>query len=295
MKLADTTSPTAHAGMITLTSALKSERESYLAQKFRINLLGMYYAEVGAEWDSQGKKESNFLHHLEISLSGKREIVHNGKVYPLQAGDVWYFPGNTPVARRCNEDCKVLFFRVSCEWLPGVDPLLDWPGRSPRFIGKTESAQWKPWLNPKKAITTRDLIELRGQLLSWIAQALPELDEIIGMHLATHTQFSAVFEYLENHLSADLRLATLAQIHGISLAAFTMAFSRSIGISPKEYLTRRINQLALEWVTNTDLRMKEIAEKLQFNDEYYFSRFFQKHNGCPPSRYRQNFLMQHRG
>jgi YesN/AraC family two-component response regulator len=35
--------------------------------------------------------------------------------------------------------------------------------------------------------------------------------------------------------------------------------------------------------------MKEIAEKLSFSDEYYFSRFFQKLNGAPPSRYRREF------
>ena len=292
MKLVDTTSPTAHAGMITLASALKSKRESYLAQKFRINLLGMYFAEVGIEWDSQGKEESNYLHHLEISLSGSRQVIHKGKIHHLETGDVWYFSGNTPVARRCDHLCQVVFFRVSCEWLPGVDPLLDWPDRGPRFIEKTNPALWRPWVEPQKSITTCDLIGLRGQLLRWIALALPELDEIITHHLATHTQFSAVFEHLENHLGADLRLATLAEIHGVSQAAFTMAFSRSIGISPKEYLTRRLNQKALEWVINTDLRMKEIAEKMRFSDEYYFSRFFQKLNGSPPSRYRQNFSIK---
>ena len=63
-------------------------------------------------------------------------------------------------------------------------------------------------------------------------------------------------------------------------------------MSPKEYLTRRINQEALQWVINSDLKMKEIADKLRFSDEYYFSRFFQRLNGAPPSRYRRNFRSQ---
>ena len=292
MKLVDTTSPTAHAGMVALINGAESDRAMYLAQKFRINLLGMYSAVVGAEWDSRGKEECNFLHHLDISLSGKRELVYEGKVYQIEAGDVWYFPGNTPVVRKCEEVCEVLFFRVSCDWLPGVDPLLDWPGRSPRFVEKTDIARWRPWLKLERPIIASDLIGLRGQLLAWIALALPELDQILNYHLATHTQFTAVFEYLEEHLAADLRISKLAQIHGVSQAAFTMAFSRSLGISPKEYLTRRLNQKAVEWVIHTDLRMKEIAEKLKFSDEYYFSRFFQKLNGSPPTRYRQTFTRQ---
>ena len=292
MKLVDTTSPTAHAGMVALINGAESDRAMYLAQKFRINLLGMYFAMVGAEWDSHGKEEGNFLHHLDISLSGKRELVHDGKVYQIEAGDVWYFPGNTPVVRKCEGVCEVLFFRVSCDWLPGVDPLLDWPGRGPRFVEKIDIARWRQWLKSEKPIIASDLIGLRGQLLAWIALALPELDQILSYHLATHTQFTAVFEYLEEHLAADLRISKLAQIHGVSQAAFTMAFSRSLGISPKEYLTRRLNQKAIEWVIDTDLRMKEIAEKLNFSDEYYFSRFFQKLNGSPPTRYRQTFTRQ---
>lgn len=295
MKLIDTTSPKAHAGMVALTSGPESDRASYLAQKFRINMLGMYFAVVTAEWDSNGKKESNFLHHIDISLSGNRQLEHQGKVHQMQAGDVWYLPGNTPVARKYQESCEVLYFHVSCDWLPGVDPLLDWPSRGPRLIEKIDPACWRPWVTPEKPITASDLIRLRGQLLSWIALALPELEQILTHHLATHTQFTAVFEYLENHLSADLRISTLAQIHGVSQAAFTMAFSRSLGISPKEYITRRLNQKAIEWVINTDLRMKEISEKLNFSDEYYFSRFFQKLNGSPPSRYRHTFSGQASG
>ena len=38
--------------------------------------------------------------------------------------------------------------------------------------------------------------------------------------------------------------------------------------------------------------LKEIAEKLRFSDEYYFSRFFQRLNGSPPLRYRSMFQMQ---
>jgi transcriptional regulator GlxA family with amidase domain len=40
---------------------------------------------------------------------------------------------------------------------------------------------------------------------------------------------------------------------------------------------------------NSDLKMKQIAEKLRFSDEYCFSRFSQRLNGSPPLRYRSMF------
>ena len=126
-------------------------------------------------------------------------------------------------------------------------------------------------------------------MLWWIVQAIPELDEVISQHLVSHSKFSGVFQYIEDHLGADLRLSDLAEVYGTSPGAFAVAFTRSTGISPKEYLKRRLNQEAIRWVMNSDLKMREIAEKLRFNDEYYFSRFFQKHNGSPPLRYRSMF------
>lgn len=289
MRLIDTTDSRAYAGMRTLVSSSSAEREALLAGKFRIHMVGMYFSEVGAEWGSEGKLQGDYLHHIDITLSGRRQVVADGRIHELGPGQVWFLPGNTPVERRCGERCEVLFFKFSCEWLPGVDPLLDWPQRGPRMAGRVDPAEWADWLVPDSARSVARQLLLRGRLLSWMAAAVPELDEVISGHLETHTQFTPVFRLIEENLGAQLRLGDLAKVYGTSPEAFSMAFVRSTGMTPKSYLTRRLNQEALRWVMNTELKMKEIAEKLSFSDEYYFSRFFQKLNGAPPSRYRREF------
>jgi len=289
MRLIDTTDSRAYAGMRTLVSSSSAEREALLAGKFRIHMVGMYFSEVGAEWGSEGKLQGDYLHHIDITLSGRRQVVADGRIHDLGPGQVWFLPGNTPVERRCGERCEVLFFKFSCAWLPGVDPLLDWPQRGPRMAGRVDPAEWADWLVPDSARSVARQLLLRGRLLSWMAAAVPELDEVISGHLETHTQFTPVFRLIEENLGAQLRLGDLAKVYGTSPEAFSMAFVRSTGMTPKSYLTRRLNQEALRWVMNTELKMKEIAEKLSFSDEYYFSRFFQKLNGAPPSRYRREF------
>lgn len=286
MKLIDTTDQRSEVGVRSLVTYSESERVACLAGNFRIQLRGLYAATVGAEWDSQGRKESDFLHHIEMPLSGVRAIVHHGEVFELHSGDLWFFPGNTPVERRCSSICDVLFLKFSCEWLRGVDPLLDWKKRGPRKIGTFSLDEWRPWTQENRQFHMAELVHLRGSIMTWLAKAIPELDEIVSSHLTTHMQFSKAFALIENQLGADLRLATIAEEQGVSVDAFSAAFTRSIGIGPKEYLSRRINEKALTLVGHGDQKMKEIAEILRFNDEFYFSRFFKKMNGISPSEYR---------
>ena len=288
-KLVETTRFSKPLEMRTIFGGTAMERESLMARKFRIHMVGMYYTSFGAEWGSDGRAEGDYLHHFEVVLAGRRQVVLKGQVYDLLPGDLWFLPGNTPVERRCAESCEVIFFKLHCEWLPGVDPLLDWPEREPRRIGRFDPVYWNAWRDPMRSVGMADLLQLRGHLMVWMSQAVPELGAVIENHHRGHTHFSAVFEKIEKNLGADLRLPALASVYGTSPAAFAMAFTRSTGMGPKEYLTRRLNQEAIQWVINTDLKMSVIADKLRFKDEYYFSRFFQKLNGLPPSRYRQNF------
>jgi AraC-like DNA-binding protein len=287
MRLVDTTTPEAHRHLRTFISGTTAERECHLAGRFRVHLLGMYSAVVDTAWDSRGRRESDYLHHVELPVSGSRQVVCGGRVHELAPGTVWFLPGNTPVERRCRERCELVFFKLSTEWLPGVDPLLDWPERGPRRAGSFAPADWLPLLERVEAAGVSELLRLRGMLLSWLATALPELDGIITRHLETHQQFTAVFDAIEKNLGANLRVATLAKAHGKGVEAFSQAFVRSTGMSPKDYLTRRLNQEALQLVINSDLTMKEIAGRLRFRDEFYFSRYFKKLNGHPPSAYRR--------
>ena len=40
------------------------------------------------------------------------------------------------------------------------------------------------------------------------------------------------------------------------------------------------------------LSIEEIAEKVGYNDYFYFTKVFKKNTGISPSKYRKNLLMQ---
>ena len=131
MKLEDSTSATARAVRRTILNGESAHVHLDLLERLRIQLVGIFYTEVGPEWSSCGKQESDYLHHIDLTLTGHRQVVFRGEVLDVEPGVAFWFPGNTPLERRYCEPSKVLFFKLRCEWLPGVDPLLDWEGRRP--------------------------------------------------------------------------------------------------------------------------------------------------------------------
>jgi AraC-like DNA-binding protein len=289
LQLRDTTNPLAHHDIKTLFGEQSALREIELVTRFRIQFVGLYYAEVGKEWSSKGQEESDYLNHVELVCSGHRQVIHAGKVLELEPGWAYFLPGCTPVERRCAEWCRLYFVKFRCEWLPGVDPLLDWPARAPVRLGRwSEEAFAQTW-SPTRPPASKGLFQLYGQIYGWLAEALPSLGTIILEHLKTHSRFEKAFNLIEEQLGGDLHIERLAACMKLPRHAFSMAFKRSVGISPKAYLNRRLNQEAIKLLISSNVPIKEIAFKLKFADEYYFSRFFRKLNGTPPAIYRRRF------
>jgi AraC-like DNA-binding protein len=260
-----------------------------LLERLRVHLVGIFYAEVGPEWSSCGKQETDYLHHIDLSLTGRRQVVFRGEVLDMEPGVAFWLPGNTPLERRYCERSRVLFFKLRCEWLPGVDPLLDWESRRPSPIARFDSSYWRPWWQPKHKSSFNQLLQVQARILDWIAMAVPNLDEVILQHVQTHSQFHTVFELIERKLAPNLRIEELARAYGTTLHAFSMAFARNTGMSPKAYLKRRLNQEAMQLLLNSDLKIKQVASQLRFFDEYHFSHFFRIANGLAPLQYRRAF------
>jgi AraC-like DNA-binding protein len=288
VKYRDTTNPATRNRLIPLLTEHTRPTELSRASSLRFHLAGLYHSEVDRDWSSEGRAETDFFHYIHFACAGQARIRHRGEPFDLRPGQAYWLTGNTPVEREPARRYEAYVLKFRCESTAGADLLLDWPGRSPRKLGPWDRAGWeKLWSDPARG--THTCLALQGWLRIWMAQAFPELDGIIARHHERFSVFSTVLQTLEDSLGADLRISALAQVHGTTLHAFSMAFERGVGVSPKAYLNRRLNQEACHRLLNTDQRIKEIARQLHFTDEFYFSRFFKKMNAVSPVAYRRRF------
>jgi AraC-like DNA-binding protein len=93
-------------------------------------------------------------------------------------------------------------------------------------------------------------------------------------------------KYLDSHIEKKVNLENFCRKHGRSSGHMIRQFKEFFGLSPYDYLMRKRIEAARLMLRHSDLLIKEIAARLQFSDQYYFSNYFKKKTGMSPARYK---------
>ena len=91
---------------------------------------------------------------------------------------------------------------------------------------------------------------------------------------------------IREHLESSLTIQQVAQDLGVSYSNFRKLFKEYTGISPATYQQDLRLQRAKELLSTTDMSVKEIAYRLNFESPDYFSAKFKAKMGCKPSEAR---------
>lgn len=98
----------------------------------------------------------------------------------------------------------------------------------------------------------------------------------------------AVKEWIEQHPFERYRLADLATYSGLHPSYLSEAFKEQVGKTIQRFVTEVKVAEGKRMLQLTSLPMKEVAVRLGYEDEFYFSRKFKKETGVSPSKYRLN-------
>ena len=93
--------------------------------------------------------------------------------------------------------------------------------------------------------------------------------------------------YLHGNYSRTIRIGDLAAMCNMSTRRFQDLFINHTGLTPTAYLANVRSTAVKTYLTNTNLTMKEIAERTGFCNEYYLSRCFRRQTGAPPGEFRK--------
>ncbi len=102
-------------------------------------------------------------------------------------------------------------------------------------------------------------------------------------------KFSPFFSFIENHFNEKIILKDLAKTINLSTTYFANSFKDTFHISPKQYILGIRLAKSQELLIQTDMSVKEIAEKVGFENENYFSEYFSKKIGISALKFRNYY------
>lgn len=102
-------------------------------------------------------------------------------------------------------------------------------------------------------------------------------------------------DYILAHLNEVITLTDLAEQCSLSPCQYGRLFKRVMGCTPITYVLEKRIRYAMQLLTDTDMKISDIAVKSGFNNFSYFNRCFRQYQGFTPSEYRQSIDSLKRG
>lgn len=222
---------------------------------------------------------------VEYVISGKGHIVRDGKKTTVYAGDMYILPlGDDHIyyADPINPWKKI--------WFNANGPLFDELCNAYDINGKYVFRSLDGYDLMKKMLNVCNTKNVSAkEINSRAALVLMELIMLMADHEseATGEDAEKVRTYLDLHMNEKVKLAELADVIFKSESQTLRIFKKAFGITPYDYLVKTRINLSKTLLRGSSLTIKDIAYRVGFNDEHYFSTIFRQKTGTSPSSYRK--------
>ncbi|WP_225647349.1 GlxA family transcriptional regulator [Bradyrhizobium australafricanum] len=117
-----------------------------------------------------------------------------------------------------------------------------------------------------------------------------QFSEILSLQ-ATDDRFSALHDWISNHLAGDLSLSTLAKQAGMSERSFSRHYAEATGLTPARAIERLRVEGARHLLSETRLPIKRISQRCGFGSEETMRRSFLRLLSTTPRDYRARFAL----
>ncbi|SES11658.1 response regulator transcription factor [Salipaludibacillus aurantiacus] len=128
--------------------------------------------------------------------------------------------------------------------------------------------------------------EMLSRFEKWIRTCAEER-KALSHQKTTSVLIEKVRMYLKEHYAdQDLSLQKISDVAGVTPNYLTQEFRKVTGSSCMQYVTEIRMDKAKKLLRETDKKIYEIAERVGYDNPYYFSNAFKKNVGKNPSKYK---------
>lgn len=266
--------------------AVNGEQNNYAVTDapLSINCCGTEIITKTSKVLATSRKDYYLIYMFEGTLSGS---VAEHPI-TLSAGDLYCIPPDSFYDYRCASETAAKYYWVhftGCD----VAEVLDASGILP--LEKKHVSVLPDVIDLYKAIFSEFLLKqphFRYRSALILRNIFSKFSTVTRTSESSPNTLFASISYIHAHISDALSIKELAAMEFISEGYYRALFRRITGYSPHEYIDiQRIN-LACILLSDTSKSIEEISNEVGIKDRMYFQRFFKKHTGITPWRYREN-------
>lgn len=250
---------------------------------FAITLAGITYENPSYEIN----RINSPIFTMEYVISGKGHIIVNGKEYTAEAGDSYMLPcyQNTRYYSDAVNPWRKIWFNAEGIFLSEATRSFNLSDKIV-FHNVNTLAHFNKILEicKNKHLTPE---EMNRKCASAFTELIMFISSEISKNNRINDEALILKNYIDLHTEEPLSIKTLARLILRSESQTIRIFKNSFHITPYDYLLNCRISRAKIFLTNTGLPIKEIAYRLGFSDEHYFSNIFRKKTGISPGQYRK--------
>lgn len=223
------------------------------------------------------------FHRLYFILGGSGTIEGDNVSIDLLPGHVYLIPAGSTWSYSCDSELIQFFIHLKVNLTGGIDIfqncrdclVLSYPTEEiRRAIDSVEKG------------SLGNIISFKSFIFDIIARFVIENQIELEQYIEKNMKYQELFRYIKSRQSAELKVSHVVDYMKTSHSALYKDLKSDTGYSIKYYINKHLTELSCELLLFTELSIKQIAWKLDFKDQYYFSRFFKKQTGSSPLDYR---------
>ena len=244
---------------------------------FSLSKIHIYYqTPVYRELQSKGRKYNGFLY----ILRGNCHYYHENGDFSLSAGAIVYLPYGSH-HRLVIESEDIAFYRI--DFRLEVDGEVVLFSNTPMKLCSHAPAECAEALQTlaEKYQFLDNTVAKKALLCTALSSLCDPADTPRREKLEPATR------YLLEHLTEKVSCEYLAKLCLLSQARFYDLFRLEYGMPPLEYRAHLLTKRAKHLLSDGNFSVTEVSEMLGFESVSYFSRFFKKHTGISPAKYKE--------
>ena len=215
---------------------------------------------------------------------GSGTLTLRGREIALQEGYVYLIPAGLLYNYRCDSHMEQLYFHVNIIQVNGMDLFF---GCEEVYERKVSGQYLERVLALYRSQRMGDSFCHQGIL--W--EELGFFTRMAGVQETRTRIYSEMVEQFfllaQNPVSAKNHIRSMADRLHVSESTLSKKFRAETGMYPGGYLEQLVIQKACRLLLQENRSIAQIAEELEFSDQFYFAKYFKRLMQMPPSIYRR--------